>query len=106
MDIKKSRVCHTAICQTVPCCIRYGGKAGREDEHTRTSLEPYYRSIGIEAKLTGAPGPDALKGFHALRGYYGDDAFIKGMVICRVKEEFALAKQVRAVNGIKTDFAL
>lgn len=64
------------------------------------------RFIGIEAKLTGAPGPDALKGFQALRGYYGDDAFIKGMVICRVKEEFALAKQARAVNGIKMDFAL
>lgn len=63
------------------------------------------RFIALEAKLTGAPGADALKGFHALRGYYGDDAFIKGMVICRVKEEFAIAKQVRAVNGIKTDFA-
>jgi predicted AAA+ superfamily ATPase len=64
------------------------------------------RFIALEAKLTGAPGADALKGFHALRGYYGDDAFIKGMVICRVKEEFALGKQVRAINGIKTDFSL
>lgn len=62
------------------------------------------RFIAIEAKLTGAPGTDVLKGFLALRGYYGNDAFIKGMVICRVKEEFALGKQVRAVNGVKTDF--
>lgn len=62
------------------------------------------RFIALEAKLTGATGTDALKGFQALRGYYGNDAFIKGMVICRVKEDFALGKQVRAVNGIKTDF--
>ena len=28
------------------------------------------------------------------------------VTLCRVKEEFALVKQVRAINGIKTDFAL
>lgn len=28
------------------------------------------------------------------------------VTLCRMKEEFALAKQVRAINGIKTDFAL
>ncbi len=59
------------------------------------------RFIALEAKLTGAPGADAQKGFHALRSYYGDDAVIKGLVISRVKEEFSIGKQIRAVNGVR-----
>ncbi|HEX9135944.1 MAG TPA: ATP-binding protein [Nitrospirota bacterium] len=58
------------------------------------------RFIAIEAKLTGAPGADAQKGFQALRGYYGEEAFVKGFIICRVKEEYALGKKIRAGNGV------
>jgi hypothetical protein len=64
------------------------------------------RFIAIEAKLTGAPGPDALKGFQALKEYYGDDAVIKGLVVCRVKDDFSMAKNARAVNGIKIHVSL
>jgi uncharacterized protein len=61
--------------------------------------------IAFEAKLTGAPGPDVLKGFQALNKYYGEDALTKGFIICRVKEDFALGKHMRAINGIKIDLA-
>jgi hypothetical protein len=32
---------------------------------------------------------------------YGEDSLIKGFVICRVKKEFSIGKEIKAVAGIQ-----
>lgn len=66
-------------------------------------IEKGGRFIAVEAKLTGSPSADSLKGFKALQGYYGDDTLIKGMVICKVKDDFFISKKIKASNGITID---
>ena len=58
----------------------------------------------IEAKLTGAPTLDAAKGFNYFRNYYGEDSVLKAYVVCRVKKDHAIRKDIRAINGIRLDF--
>lgn len=62
------------------------------------------RFIAFEAKLTATPQSDALKGFDHFRKYYGDAALLKGYVLCRVRQDHPIAKNIRAINGIKLDF--
>lgn len=59
--------------------------------------------IAIEAKLTGSPASDVVKGIRALQEYYGKDSLIKGFVICKIKESFSVSKGIKAVNGIAID---
>ena len=59
--------------------------------------------IAIEAKLTGAPTVDTIKGFNYFRSYYGDDAVLKEYVICRIKKDHAISKEVKAINGIQLE---
>jgi predicted AAA+ superfamily ATPase len=55
------------------------------------------RFIGIEAKLTEKPDPQDLKGFTALKDFYGADCLISGAVACRAPRAYGLAHGVRAV---------
>jgi hypothetical protein len=50
------------------------------------------------------PAPDTAKGFEYLKEYYGEDSLLKGFVICRVKKDFPIGKEIKAVNGIQFDF--
>ena len=59
-------------------------------------IEKGGRFIAVEAKLTGSPAADTLKGFKALHGYYGEDTLIKGLVICKVKDDFVITKKINA----------
>lgn len=60
--------------------------------------------IALEAKLTGSPRPEMLRGLKALQDYYGGDALLKAFVICKIKEEFSLGKGIKAINGTALDF--
>ena len=51
------------------------------------------------------PSSDTAKGFEYLKEYYGEDALIKGFVICRVKKDFSIGKRIKAVNGIQFDLS-
>lgn len=63
-------------------------------------IEKGGRFIAFEAKLTGSPASDVVKGIRALQEYYGKDSLIKGFVICKVKEPFSISKDIRAINGV------
>lgn len=76
----------------------------KDGEEVDFLVEKGGRFIAIEAKLTGAPAPGMLRGIDALRAYYGEDAVIKSLLICRVSKEHSLGKNIRAVNGIHLDF--
>ena len=76
-------------------------KDGREIDFI---IEKGGQFIAIEAKLTGAPTPDAAKGFNYFKDYYGEDAVLKEYVICRVKKDHAIGKGVKAINGVVLDF--
>jgi hypothetical protein len=76
-------------------------KDGREIDFI---IEKGGQFIAIEAKLTGAPTPDAAKGFNYFKDYYGEDAVLKEYVICRVKKDHAIGKGVQAINGVVLDF--
>lgn len=76
----------------------------KDGEEVDFLIEKGERFIALEAKLTGNPVPAMLKGFNALCSYYGQDAIIKGLIICRVKNDFSFSNNVRAVNGINMDF--
>jgi predicted AAA+ superfamily ATPase len=67
-------------------------------------IEKGNRFIAFEAKLTGNPGPDAMKGFTALREYYGENSLIYAYIICKVKEDFMIGKGIKATNGVMFDF--
>ncbi|TAN44438.1 MAG: ATP-binding protein [Nitrospirae bacterium] len=75
-------------------------KDGREVDFV---IEKGGRLIAFEAKLTGAPGADALKGFEYLKDYYGADSVLKEYVVCRVEKDFTISKGVKAINGVKID---
>ncbi|MBI5140604.1 MAG: ATP-binding protein [Nitrospirae bacterium] len=66
-------------------------------------LERGGRFVAVEAKLTETPGLDSLKGFGALKDYYGSDSLIKGIVACRVRSDYALADGITAGNVISPD---
>ena len=83
-----------------PALFYWRTKDGREVDFV---IEKGGRFIAFEAKLTGMPGLDAKKGFEYLKEYYGEDALIKGFVICRVKKDFSIGKGIKAVNGIQFD---
>ena len=76
-------------------------KDGREVDFI---IEKGGQFTAIEAKLTGAPAPDAAKGFNYFRDYYGEDAVLKEYVLCRVRKDHALGKRVKAINGVRFDF--
>ncbi len=59
--------------------------------------------IAFEAKLTGTPALNAIKGFDHFKDYYGEEALLKGYVICRVKKDYSLGKRIRAVSGVNFD---
>ena len=59
--------------------------------------------MAIEAKLTGAPTLDAAKGFNYFKSYYGEDSVLKEYVVCRVKKDHAIGKDVKAINGIQLE---
>lgn len=67
-------------------------------------IEKGGRFIAFEAKLTGMPTSDSIKGFEYLKEYYGDDSLINGYVICRVEKEFSMGKGIKAIKGIHFDF--
>ncbi|MDI6802134.1 MAG: ATP-binding protein [Thermodesulfovibrionales bacterium] len=66
-------------------------------------IEKGGRFIALEAKLTGSPGTETLKGFDYLKEYYGQDSVLKGYVVCRIKKDFAIGKGIRAINGVQLD---
>ncbi|MBI5639896.1 MAG: ATP-binding protein [Nitrospirae bacterium] len=76
-------------------------KDGREVDFI---IEKGGQFIVIEAKLTGAPTLDAAKGFNYFRNYYGENSVLKEYVVCRVKKDHAIGKDVKAVNGIQPVF--
>jgi hypothetical protein len=76
-------------------------KDGREVDFI---IEKGGQFIAVEAKLTGAPSPDAAKGFNYFRDYYGANAVLKEYVLCRVRKDHAIGKGVKAINGVGFDF--
>lgn len=76
-------------------------KDGREVDFI---IEKGGRFIALEAKLTDAPTLDVAKGFDYFRDYYGKDAVLKAYVICQIKKDHALGKEIKAVNGVQFDF--
>ncbi len=101
-----------AFNQIFRCLLRHGisspplyywrTKNGREADFI---IEKGGRFIAFEAKLSGSPKTDDLKGFRALEEYYGTGSLIKGFLICRISKAFSITKNVRAINGtvIKVD---
>lgn len=75
-------------------------KDGREVDFI---IEKGGQFIAIEAKLTGAPTPDATKGFNYFRNYYGENSVLKQYVVCRVKKDHSIGKEVKAINGIQLE---
>lgn len=61
------------------------------------------RFVGIEAKLTEKPGPPDLKGFRALRAFYGADCLISGWVACRTPRAYEMAEGITAVPAAAID---
>lgn len=59
--------------------------------------------IAMEAKLTAAPDINATRGFAYLKAYYGEKAVLKEYVICRVGEDYAMGRRIRAINGTAFD---
>ena len=55
------------------------------------------RFIGVEAKLTEKPGSSDLKGFRALRDFYGPDCLLSGWVACRSPLRYGLAEGISVV---------
>ncbi|MBI5233818.1 MAG: DUF4143 domain-containing protein, partial [Deltaproteobacteria bacterium] len=76
-------------------------KDGREVDFI---IEKGGQFIAIEAKLTGAPTLDAARGFNYFKDYYGENAVLKGYVICRVKKDHEIGKGIKAINGVQLDF--
>ena len=76
-------------------------KDGREVDFI---IEKGGRFIGLEAKLTAAPGPEAAKGFGYFLDYYGEDALLKQYVVCRVNKDHSIGKGMVAVNGVDFGF--
>ncbi len=75
-------------------------KDGREVDFI---IEKGGQFIALEAKLTGAPTPDAAKGFNYFRNYYGENSVLKQYVVCRVKKDYSIGKEVKAINGIQLE---
>lgn len=67
-------------------------------------IEKGGRFLAFEAKLTGSPNPDVLKCFDNFKDYYGEESLLKGYVICRVKNDHAIGKGIRAVSGVNFEF--
>jgi hypothetical protein len=58
----------------------------------------------MDKKVIRMPAPDTAKGFEYLKEYYGEGSLLKGFVICGVKKDFPIGKEIKAVNGIQLDF--
>ncbi|MBI5634141.1 MAG: ATP-binding protein [Nitrospirae bacterium] len=86
---------------TNPALYYWRTSAGQEVDFV---IEKGGRFVAIEAKLTGSPGVADVKGFHALRQYYGAESIIKGYVLCKVGEDFSIGEKIKATNGIVLDF--
>jgi hypothetical protein len=39
-----------------------------------------------------------------LKEYYGEDSLLKEFVICKVRKDVSIGKEIKAVNGIQFDF--
>lgn len=63
-------------------------------------IEKGGRFTAFEAKLTGSPKTDDLKGFRALEEYYGEGSLINGSIICRTGRTFSIGKNLKAINGV------
>lgn len=69
-------------------------------------IEKGGRFVAIEAKFSENPGKSALKGFDALKRYYGDDCLMAGYVASRTPHPYPLADGVEAVPGNLIDSCL
>ncbi|WP_236861626.1 ATP-binding protein [Candidatus Magnetominusculus xianensis] len=74
----------------------------REGREIDFIIEKGGQFIAIEAKLTGVPAPP--KGFKYFENYYGENAILKGYIVCRVKNDHAITPEVKAINGVCFDF--
>ena len=59
--------------------------------------------IAIESKFAENPDQDSLKGVTALRKFYGEGFFDKGLVACRTPHPFPLSADVSAIPGSLID---
>ncbi len=57
------------------------------------------RFIALEAKYSEQPTRRDLKGLAALTRMYGEDALIKGYVVCRTPESYPLTPRIDAIPG-------
>lgn len=64
------------------------------------------RFFAVECKLSENPDPTTLKGILALKEFYGEDYFEKGLVACRTRHPFSLSEDVSAVPGSEIDLHL
>ena len=55
--------------------------------------------IAIESKFAENPDHSSLKGVMALKEFYGDDFFDKGLIACRTPHPFPLAEDIKAIPG-------
>lgn len=57
-------------------------------------IEKGSRFYTIECKLTANPGEKDLKGFNALKRYYGEESIINSFLACKVETVFAFNKEI------------
>ena len=62
-------------------------------------IEKGGRFVAIEAKFAENPGKSDLKGFDALKRYYGEDCLIAGYVASRTSHPYPLGGGIEAVSG-------
>jgi len=62
--------------------------------------------IAIESKFSENPDQASLKGILALKKFYGEDFFEKGLIACRTSHPFPLSGKVSAVPGSLIDLHL
>lgn len=62
-------------------------------------IEKGGKFIGVEVKFAENPDKNDLKGFQALKRYYGDDCLIAGYVASRTRHPYPIADGIDAVPG-------
>jgi uncharacterized protein len=60
-------------------------------------IERGARFVGVEAKLSEAPGAESVRGFEALRRFYGEDALDRAYVACRPEASYTLNKRPKTI---------
>jgi len=85
--------------QTIPLWFWRTGQGAEVD----LLVEHGGRFVAIEAKFSETPDHTALKGFDALRKFYGEDCITAAYVASRTQRSFPLSDLVQVVPGSRID---